>query len=205
MSTRIEERVIGTGHAGEAGVEKDRSPSHLRPDEWPIAYLDTVESPAGPLTFAVDGDGALLRVSFLDGRYARTVEEELADEGFQLARDPGRTAETRRQLLDYAAGARQSFDVPLVLRGTEWQVAVWRALTRIPYGETRSYAQLATMAGRPGAARAAGRANATNRLPIVVPCHRVIGSDGSLTGFAGGTHLKSRLLEHEARSLAGER
>jgi methylated-DNA-[protein]-cysteine S-methyltransferase len=89
-----------------------------------------------------------------------------------------------------------------VLTGSEWQKAVWRALTRIPFGETRSYAEVAAMVGRKGAARAVGRANATNRLPVVVPCHRVIGTDGSLTGFAGGTHLKTRLLEHEARVLA---
>ena len=76
------------------------------------------------------------------------------------------------------------------------------ALTQIPYGETRTYAQVATMVGRPGAARAVGRANATNRLPLVVPCHRVVGANGSLTGFAGGTHIKERLLTHEARTRA---
>jgi methylated-DNA-[protein]-cysteine S-methyltransferase len=166
--------------------------------ERPIAYVDRVDSPAGPLTLAVDGDGALLRLGFEDGRYERTIEEELVREGYRLACDRHRSARARQQLLDYAAGSRRSFDLPLVLRGTPWQVAVWRALTRIPYGETRSY-------GHPRAARAVGRANATNRLPIVVPCHRVIGSDGSLTGFAGGTHLKTRLLEHEAQTLPGMR
>ena len=90
-----------------------------------------------------------------------------------------------------------------LLRGTGWQKAVWEALTRIPYGETRAYGQIAAMVGRPKSSRAVGRANATNRLPLVVPCHRVIGADGSLTGFAGGTHLKVRLLEHEARVLGG--
>jgi len=106
------------------------------------------------------------------------------------------------ELQEYYAGTRREFDVPFVLTGSEWQKAVWRALTRIPFGETRSYAEVAAMVGRKGAARAVGRANATNRLPVVVPCHRVIGTDGSLTGFAGGTHLKTRLLEHEARVLA---
>ena len=98
---------------------------------------------------------------------------------------------------------RRTFEVPFVLTGSEWQKAVWRALTQIPFGETRSYAEVAEMVGRPKAARAVGKANATNRLPVVVPCHRVIGADGSLTGFAGGLHLKTRLLEHEARVLAG--
>jgi O-6-methylguanine DNA methyltransferase len=80
---------------------------------------------------------------------------------------------------------------------------VWGALTRIPFGETRSYAEVAAMVGSPGAARAVGRANATNRLPLVVPCHRVIAADGTLGGFNGGLHLKERLLEHEKRVLAG--
>ena len=105
--------------------------------------------------------------------------------------------------MEYAAGTRRTFDVPFVLTGSEWQKAVWRALTHIPFGETRSYAEVAEMVGRPKAARAVGKANATNRLPLVVPCHRVIGASGSLTGFAGGLHLKTRLLEHEAWVLAG--
>jgi len=108
----------------------------------------------------------------------------------------------REELSEYAAGRRVTFEAPLALDGSEWQRVVWRELTRIPFGETRSYAEVAAMVGRRKAARAVGRANATNRLPVVVPCHRVIGADGSLTGFAGGTHLKTRLLEHEARVLA---
>jgi methylated-DNA-[protein]-cysteine S-methyltransferase len=167
------------------------------------AYLDTIESPAGPLGFAVDDAGALLWVKFLDGTYLRTLDQEIAREGFAPARDPRRTARARGELLDYAAGSRRAFGVPLVLAGSAWQRAVWDALIRIPFGETRTYAQVAAMVGRPAAARAVGRANATNRLPLVVPCHRVVGADGSLVGFAGGTHLKTRLLAHEARVLAG--
>ena len=167
------------------------------------AYIETIESPAGPLTFATDERGALIWLQFVDGEYELTVEQELEREGFSVEQDEDITAGARAQLQEYYAGTRQKFDVPFVLTGSEWQKAVWQALTRIPFGETRSYAEVAAMVGRPKAARAVGRANATNRLPVVVPCHRVIGADGSLTGFAGGTHLKTRLLEHEARALTG--
>ena len=167
------------------------------------AYVDTIESPAGQLAFATDDRGALLWLQLTEGEYGRTVEQELEWEGYEVRQDRDATARAREELLEYGAGTRQVFDVPFVLRGSEWQKAVWRALTRIPFGETRSYAEVAAMVGRPKAARAVGKANATNRLPLVVPCHRVIGANGSLTGFAGGLHLKTRLLEHEARVLAG--
>ena len=166
------------------------------------AYVETIESPAGPLAFATDDRGALLWLQFTDGEYERTVEQELEREGFNLVQDRDITARVRSELLEYSAGARREFDVPLVLVGSEWQKAVWKALTRIPFGETRSYAEIAAMVGSKEAARAVGRANATNRLPLVVPCHRVIGADGSLAGFTGGTHLKTKLLEHEARVVA---
>ena len=167
------------------------------------AYVDMVESPAGPLAFATNDSGALLWLQLTEGEYAWTVEQELQREGYDVRRDPNPTARAREELLEYAAGARQNFEVPFVLIGSEWQKAVWRALTLIPFGETRSYAEVAEMVGRPKAARAVGKANATNRLPLVVPCHRVIGANGTLTGFTGGLHLKTRLLEHEARMLAG--
>ena len=166
-----------------------------------IAYIDEVNSPAGRIAFAVTDDGRLLRASFREGTYERTLEQEVADEGYRLDRSTARTARAREQLEEYAAGDRQAFDLPVVLAGSPFQQAVWSSLMRIPYGETRTYAQLGQMIGRSGAARAVGRANATNRIPLVIPCHRVIGADGSLTGFAGGTHLKVRLLEHEARVL----
>ena len=168
------------------------------------AYVDMVESPAGPLAFATNDSGALLWLQLTEGEYAWTVEQELEREGYAVRRDQGPSAQAREELREYAAGTRQTFDVPFVLIGSEWQKAVWRALTLIPFGETRSYAEVAEMARRPKAARAVGKANATNRLPLVVPCHRVIGANGTLTGFTGGLHLKSRLLEHEARMLAGK-
>ena len=166
------------------------------------AYVDEIGSPAGPLAFAVDEDGALLWLQFTEGDYGRTIREELAHEGFEVCEDPAKTTVARRELSEYSSGERRSFGLPLALVGSEWQKAVWEALTRIPYGETRSYGEIAAMVGRPGAARAVGRANSTNRLALVVPCHRVIGANGTLTGFAGGLHLKTRLLEHERRVLA---
>lgn len=165
------------------------------------AYIEKMESPAGRILFAVDERGELALLKFAEGEYERTAEEELEREGFEMHCDPEKTARVREQLVEYAAGERRDFDLPLAFIGSEWQKAVWGALTRIPYGETRSYGEIAAMIGHPKAARAVGRANATNRIPLVVPCHRVIGANGKLTGFAGGMHLKTRLLEHERRVL----
>ncbi|MEO5492734.1 MAG: methylated-DNA--[protein]-cysteine S-methyltransferase [Sphingomonas sp.] len=108
--------------------------------------------------------------------------------------------ETKRQLDDYFAGKRSQFDLPLDFRGTEFQKSVWAALLTIPAGETRSYAEIAAQIGRPSACRAVGAANGKNPISIVAPCHRVIGSDGSLTGFAGGLEGKKLLLELEQRA-----
>ena len=109
-------------------------------------------------------------------------------------------AETARQLDEYFAGKRTTFDLPLDFRGTDFQKSVWAALLTIPAGETRSYAAIAAQVGRPGACRAVGAANGRNPISIVAPCHRVIGSDGSLTGFAGGLAEKRYLLELERRA-----
>jgi len=173
------------------------------PDLLPIAdraaYVDTIDESPGPFAFAVDNEGSLVWLQFLDGDYPRSIEAELERKGYQPASDLERTARARTELLDYCRGARQAFTLPLSLTGTDWQVAVWQALTRIPFGETRTYGQIAASLGRPNAARAMGRANATNHIPLVVPCHRVVGANGALTGFEGGIHIKARLLEHEAR------
>lgn len=103
----------------------------------------------------------------------------------------------RQQLSEYFSGERRVFDVPLDLRGSEFQLEVWRAVHAIPYGRTASYGDIAELLGRPGASRAVGGANHHNPVPIIVPCHRVIGSDGSLVGFGGGLRLKHRLLALE--------
>ena len=113
-------------------------------------------------------------------------------------------SEGKRQVLEYLAGQRQRFALPLAPRGTEFYRAVWRALEAIPYGETRSYGDIAAAVGRPKAVRAVGQANHRNPIPIVIPCHRVVGADGSLTGYAGGLDLKARLLRLEAGTVEGK-
>jgi methylated-DNA-[protein]-cysteine S-methyltransferase len=110
--------------------------------------------------------------------------------------------ETERQLGEYFAGTRTRFDLPLEPGGSEFEKKVWQALTKIPYGRTRSYLDVAKAIGSPKACRAVGAANSRNPLPIVVPCHRVIGANGQLTGFAGGLERKASLLAHEARADA---
>src|SRR3954447_10800745 len=105
------------------------------------------------------------------------------------------------QLEQYFAGERTSFDLELALEGTEFERRVWAEVRAIPYGSTASYAEIAARIGRPGACRAVGRANALNPIAVVVPCHRVVGSDGSLTGYAGGIEMKRALLELEARTV----
>ena len=127
-------------------------------------YVDTVESPAGELAFAVDGEGALVALHFVEGDGYVEMEEAMEDEGFVPLRDEGRTAGAREEVREYYAGERREFGLPLTLVGSEWQKAVWLELTRIPYGETRSYGEIADRLDRPTAARAVGRANATNRL-----------------------------------------
>src|SRR5579884_1578920 len=130
------------------------------------------------------------------------VEEGLLQIHFRCAappddatKDERRFARVMRQLDEYFAGKRTTFDVPLAMRGTPFQLGVWRALQRIPYGETRTYAGIAQEIGRPSATRAVGAANGANPIPIIVPCHRVIGTNGSLTGFGGGIDVKRRLLQ----------
>jgi methylated-DNA-[protein]-cysteine S-methyltransferase len=107
-----------------------------------------------------------------------------------------------RQLTEYFSRRRTEFQLPLAPHGTDFQLRVWKALEQIPYGETRSYSEIARIIGAPDAVRAVGAANGRNPLPIVVPCHRVIGANGSLTGFGGGLPLKKLLLELESRNAS---
>jgi len=148
-----------------------------------MRYASTFPSPIGALTAVVDEDGALAELRF---------ERQPAPGG--VSWDDGRCAHVRRELDEYFAGARREFTVALRPRGTQWQQAVWAALLRIPYGGCIDYRALANLAGNPRAVRAAGRANATNPIPILIPCHRVIGADGSLTGYGGGLDAKERLI-----------
>lgn len=150
----------------------------------------THDSPVGPLLLAADDDG-LHVVEFHESRHRVRRGDDWREGDHAVLR------RARQQLDEYFAGRRQQFDLPLAPRGTEFQRAVWHALATIPFGETVSYAQLATRVGRPSAMRAVGAANGRNPLPIVLPCHRVIGADGSLTGFGGGLPTKQFLLELE--------
>ncbi|MDO5629275.1 MAG: methylated-DNA--[protein]-cysteine S-methyltransferase [Mobilicoccus sp.] len=152
----------------------------------------TLPSPLGPLTLVAD-DGALVGVYMAGHRHAPTDHGPVDEEAAPLP-------EARRQLTEYFAGARQGFDLPVRSPGTEFQQRVWAALERIPYGETWSYARLATEIGNPKAARAVGLANGRNPVSIVVPCHRVVGASGALTGYGGGVENKRILLDLE-RSL----
>ena len=121
-----------------------------------------------------------------------------------IMKDPGHPVliAAERQLAEYFAGERKRFDLPLDFNGTEFQKQVWSALLTIPFGETRSYAEIARMIGRPAACRAVGAANGKNPISIVAPCHRVIGANGTLTGFAGGLKAKEYLLQLEGFLLA---
>jgi methylated-DNA-[protein]-cysteine S-methyltransferase len=150
------------------------------------SYLD---SPIGPLLLTGDKH-ALHGVYFSTGKMARGADEtwERYDEPFRRA---------RKQLGEYFAGARKVFDLELAPHGTDFQLAVLAALQEIPYGETRSYRDIAERLGNPKAVRAVGTANGRNPIPIIIPCHRVIGSDGSLTGFGGGLDTKKYLLQLE--------
>jgi methylated-DNA-[protein]-cysteine S-methyltransferase len=110
-------------------------------------------------------------------------------------------AKLRRQLLEYFEGRRKTFDVPLAPKGTPFQLAVWKALLDVPYGQTISYADLASRIGKPAAVRAVGAANGANPIPVIIPCHRIIGSNGTLTGYGGGIERKQWLLALEGARL----
>lgn len=152
-----------------------------------------VASPVGALTLVADEDSlvAILWENDDPARVPLPSRVAVADHPVLMM--------TERQLGEYFAGARRAFDVPLRFHGTDFQRAVWSALLQIPFGETSSYGMLARALGRPGAARAVGAANGRNPISIIAPCHRVIGANGALTGFAGGLVAKKRLLEFEHR------
>jgi O-6-methylguanine DNA methyltransferase len=145
----------------------------------------------------VGGDEEPRRDDPSSGDFARRVQDHARQ------RDGGGflwLARTSHRIVEYLNGARREFDLPLDLRGTEFQRRVWATVAGIPYGETRTYADIARAIGKPKAVRAVGAANGANPLPLVVPCHRVLGSDGSLTGYGGGLDVKRQLLEMESQS-----
>lgn len=157
-------------------------------------YVTTHPSPVGALTLLADHDGALCGLRMAGQRHRGTDDPAWVS-------DPGPFAAAVEQLDDYFAGRRTDFSLPLNPAGTPFQREVWDALRAIPYGTTSSYGELATLIGRPQARRAVGLANGRNPIAIVIPCHRVIGADGSLTGYGGGLANKRLLLELEGALL----
>jgi methylated-DNA-[protein]-cysteine S-methyltransferase len=178
---------------------RDRDASEIRTEKMK-AYIDEIGSPVGPVSFATDEEGALLGLTFREGRRPRSLEKDLKREGFALSRDEDPIAAAREQLVEYFAGERRSFDLPVALGGAFFQKAVWEELSRIPFGETRTYGQVAEAIGWPGEAVEVGRSCATNPVLLVIPCHRVVGADGSLKGYASDLPLKKRLLAFEEDS-----
>ena len=158
-----------------------------------VSYT-TLASPVGPLLLAADWLG-LRRVYFENSKRTGPPPPH-------WKQDRGPLHEVIRQLEAYFGGALKDFNLPLSLEGTEFQLRVWRCLRTIPYGETISYGQLAQRIGKPKALRAVGLANGSNPIPIIIPCHRVIGSDGSLTGFGGGLPIKKKLLALESKQMS---
>ena len=162
-------------------------------------YAHIFPSPVGDLFTAVNDRGAIVRLLFLK---EGSVDELTRDLEEPVVWDAARCRHVVDQIGEYFRGTRRAFDLDVELDGTEFQRSVWRRLRKIPFGRTLSYREMAESLGRPSATRAVGRANATNPVSIVVPCHRVIGADGSLTGFGGGIDVKRSLLALEG-SLPG--
>jgi methylated-DNA-[protein]-cysteine S-methyltransferase len=157
-------------------------------------YHSTFSTPFGKFSVAVDGAGAVVATAFggPSALAARDGKRPSSD-------DARRTAAARRQIQAYFNGRRREFALSLSPSGTPFQKRVWAVLEKIPFGKTLSYGEVAAKIGFPKAARAVGRACGTNPICLIVPCHRVIGADGSLTGFAFGEKIKRQLLEHEGR------
>ena len=147
-----------------------------------------IETPIGALNARVDDAGRLVELHFAEKRPV-------------VAEAPVGNWPVAQQLFEYFSGKRKAFELDLAPRGTEFQLAVWNALLAIPYGDTISYAELARRIGKPSAVRAVGAANGANPIPVIIPCHRVIGSNGTLTGYGGGIERKQWLLALEGRRL----
>lgn len=164
-------------------------------------YYDFYESPMGRMLIVATDEG-LSGLYFVDQKYYREVESDWV----QAEKHPI-VRQTAREMKEYFAGKRQVFEVPLAAEGTSFQAKVWKAISSVKYGNTITYSELARRAGHPDAIRAAGTATGRNPITIIVPCHRIVGSDGSLTGYAGGLERKRGLqeLESGASSLFGSR
>lgn len=204
----LDDAVFETGYESHSGFREAFQKTFGTPpgrsaktDCIRLAWLDT---PMGPMIAGATDEGICL----LDFTDRRMLEHQfkMLRRRFKVGLAPGRhphLTALRRQLGEYFSGKRHEFDVPVDMRGTDFEMKVWRELLRIPYGETRSYAEMAKRVGRPSAVRAMGRANGLNAISIIVPCHRVVGKNGELVGYGGGLWRKRRLLYLEARPQAG--
>ena len=155
-----------------------------------FAHMD---SPIGPLLLVADNEGLREIVFQKNGKAAQAQPDR--------QEDPSAFREVMRQLEKYFSGELETFDLRLAPVGTAFQQSVWHELCKIPYGETISYGELACRIGNPKASRAVGLANGSNPIPIIIPCHRVIGSNGKLTGYGGGLHIKEKLLALEKKQI----
>jgi methylated-DNA-[protein]-cysteine S-methyltransferase len=166
------------------------------------------DSPIGPLYMTADAIGTALTGLYTGGKYnggssgIDVLSEKTPRDDWYKTDDLELFVELKNQLELYFAGRLKEFDVPFIVSGTEFQQSVWAELCRIPYGQTISYGELAIRIGNPKSVRAVGLANGRNRISIIIPCHRVIGADGSLTGYAGGVENKKSLLMHEGAIMA---
>ncbi len=166
-----------------------------------VRYADSIPSPVGVLLAVVDERGTLVELRFASekgtARDRAELEREYARRGLEVEWSPAKLRAVARELERYFAGRSKRFELAVAPEGSEFQRRVWRELAKIPFGTTISYGELARRVGSPGAARAVGRANGANPIPIVLPCHRVIGASGALTGYGGGMERKEKLLALE--------
>ena len=163
-----------------------------------MRYATFMDSPIGKLQLAEE-DGKLTHLLFVSHNTLEDLGLEAVEKETPLLK------KTKKQLKEYFAGKRKEFDLPLAPSGTPFQMKCWEGLRTIPYGETRTYRDIAAYAGNPKAVRAAGGANHNNPISVIVPCHRVVGSTGSLTGFGGGLEAKAYLLNLEQKGIGGDK
>jgi methylated-DNA-[protein]-cysteine S-methyltransferase len=166
-----------------------------------VLAAGSVATPFGELYLATSAAG-VRRVRLPGASAAAHFKQWLADHAAKVISDSPLLRQSRTELAEYFAGSRRAFSVPIDLRGTEFQCRVWRALVRVAYGTTTSYGAIARTIGEPGKSRPVGAANGANPVAIIVPCHRIIGADGSLTGYGGGLPMKLWLLKHEGALIA---
>lgn len=170
-----------------------------------ICFVHQFATPICDAFAAVDPHGKVILFYFLGNRNGEQVMAELCGKGYEPEVKAEPLSKVAKQTAEYFSGARKDFSLELAPEGTAFQQQVWQELQRIPYGETISYGELATRVGNPKASRAVGAANGQNPIALIIPCHRVIGSDKSLTGYGGGLNIKETLLQHEGAAFKSAR